>query len=220
MQSSCVCIMGLSCSNITQAGKANKLKRLVFRPGSLVQTLETSSALGSHSKLLFPGASGKEGQMPHCIREYALCLPLCPQESPWLPSLPATCSPFLFFYLSWKRQIVRNVNNWLRKPWLTNGSGGNYEARGRQKGWLLGWPLWLLLCRGGRLQGASGTSDLGPCLELLELALELCQCCRGLVVIFSSDLIWITPGMMSLLTSTCGCVLKWNVGLRLNPWLY
>lgn len=71
----------------------------------------------------------------------------------------------------------------------------------------------------GAVAGCRGhlvPSDGGLCLGLLELALDLCQCCRGSDVSFSSDLIWITPGTMSLLTSKYGCFLKWDVGLRLN----
>lgn len=129
--------------------------------------------------------------------------------------------PFSFL-LSPLKKANKNVNAWLRKPWLANSSGGNYEAYGRQRRWLLWWSNpWLLPWGGCRFKGPPVPCDhlpsSGPCSGLLELALDLCQCHRGLEVVFSFNPIWITPDTVSLLTE---CVLKWNVGLWLNPWHY
>lgn len=130
--------------------------------------------------------------------------------------------PFSFL-LSPLKKANKNVNNWLRKLWLANSSGGNCEAYRRHRGGGSCDGPTPGSCPGG-VAGCKGPPvpcdhlpASGPCSGLLELALDLCQCHRGLEVVFSFNPIWITPDMGSLLTE---CVLKWNVGLWLNSWQY
>lgn len=85
-------------------------------------------------------------------------------------------------------------------------------------------PLWLLPWEAAGCKGPPVPCDhlptSGLCSGLLKLALDLCRCCWGLEVVFPFNPIWIIPDKVSLLTSEYECVLKWNVGLWLNSWLY